>query len=146
MDITCSLVDQDYRGSVFMVSVSSGPLAWSRRFWEDDLVGLIEVSSARLNGEDGGSIPNWRYDKYPDQQHPELYGRGAPGIAVDRQDEVEDHWIVTIEDDSMMAVTMTTGELSMMVDRLRDALGMGAVDLSDNAYMQELGVVGHRSA
>lgn len=119
-DITCMLVARDYRGSVFSLELSLGSVAWSRRLWDTDLESLVELAEARLNGEDVPNVPDWRRDKYPDQERPDLYERHAPGFDVERT--TDGQWVVTVQDESTMSIRMTTQELRETVGRLRASL------------------------
>ncbi|MEF2737520.1 MAG: hypothetical protein U0N15_09990 [Bifidobacterium choerinum] len=119
-DITCEFVERDYRGSAFRLQVSAGSMQWSRNLWDIDLENLVDLADARLRGEDVPNIPDWHNDKYPEQEHPELYERRAPGFSIEAV--AENQWIVTIHDESSMSVQMDTEDLFSTVERLRAKL------------------------
>lgn len=120
VDITCELVAGDYLGCVFMLGFSSGSMQWSRNLRDEDLENLADLAEARLNGEDVPDVPDWRDDKYPEQEHPDLYERRAPGFGVEPVSE--GRWVVTIRDESSTSIRMTTQELHETVERLRTRL------------------------
>ncbi|MDE5640391.1 MAG: hypothetical protein K2I40_01485 [Bifidobacterium castoris] len=125
--ITCRPLANDWQGTAFVLEVSQGPLSWSRDLWDIDLEDLLDLADARLNGRDAADTPNWRNDKYPDQQHPDLYERRAPAFRVNRG--ADDRWLVTIEDDSSMTVNLSGEELSASVQSMRSVIDNVNADL-----------------
>lgn len=81
---------------------------------------LADLAEARLNGEDVPDVPDWRADKYPEQEHPDLYERRAPGFSVESPSE--DQWVVTVRDGSTISIRMTTQELHETVERMQTRL------------------------
>lgn len=134
--ITCEFVARDHRESVFTLGFSAGSMQWSRNLWDEDLENLADLAEARLNGTDMPDIPDWRADKYPEQEHPDLYERRAPGFSVESPSE--DQWVVTVRDGSTISIRMTTQELRETVERMRTQLDPWGRTYDSDAYVTDV--------
>lgn len=135
-DITCKFAARDYRGSVFALGCSAGSMQWSRNLRDEDLKNLADLAEARLDGADVPDIPDWRADKYPEQEHPDLYERQAPGFSVESPSE--DQWVVTVRDGSTISIRMTTTELHETIERIRTQLDPWGHTYDSDAYVTDV--------
>lgn len=122
ISISCRPHLNDYTGTLYTLEVAAGPLRWTRDLRDIDLENLADLASACLESGKGDSTPDWHYDKYPAQQHPELYERRAPAFGISRSEGDCDRWLVSIDDDSSMTLDLTGDELSEAVSVMRNAI------------------------